>query len=229
MTLPFDAGQFFAVFARYNTAVWPAQMVLIGLALVAVASATRPRTWSGPTIGAILALFWIWMGGVYHIAFFHVINPAALAFGVGFVVQGLALAVFGTKLRFAFRAAGRGVVGAVLIAYALIAYPAIGWAVGQRYPATPTFGLPCPTTIFTLGLLLWTEPRHARPLMIVPLAWSLIGTSAAFQFGVWQDLALGAAGLAAAVAVFAPAPGDRRTRPSGRPAPAETAAGSTRR
>jgi Family of unknown function (DUF6064) len=28
MPLPFDARQFFEVFARYNTAVWPAQIVL---------------------------------------------------------------------------------------------------------------------------------------------------------------------------------------------------------
>lgn len=82
MTLPFDVAQFFATFARYNEAVWPAQIILTGLAVAAVGLALRRSgVWSDRAVSGILALFWIWMGLVYHVAFFSAINPAATVFG----------------------------------------------------------------------------------------------------------------------------------------------------
>jgi Family of unknown function (DUF6064) len=62
----------------------------------------------------------------------------------------------------------------------------------------PTFGLPCPTTIFTAGLLLLAAP-HSRTLAIVPIVWSVVGGSAAFLLGVSADYALPVAGAALAM------------------------------
>ena len=149
-------------------------------------------------VAGILGLFWVWMGVVYHWTFFRAINPAATLFGVLFVLEGIALVARGAVrrgLRFRFRATLQGLAGALLLAYALVAYPLLGYAAGHRYPAMPTFGLPCPTTIFTLGLLLWTEPPVPRLPLLVPLAWSAFGASAALQLGVWEDLGLVVAGL----------------------------------
>ena len=87
------------------------------------------------------------------------------------------------------------VVGAALIAYAIIIYPALGYHWGHRYPANPTFGVPCPTTIFALGLIVWASRSIPRRLAIVPLAWAVVGTSAALNLGVLEDFGL----LAAAV------------------------------
>lgn len=42
MPLPFDAREFFEVFARYNAAIWPAQIVLQLAALSAVVLAVAP-------------------------------------------------------------------------------------------------------------------------------------------------------------------------------------------
>jgi hypothetical protein len=58
LNIPFTADEFMAVFARYNEAVWPAQPVLNGLALLAVGLAIRKRSASDGAISAILALFW---------------------------------------------------------------------------------------------------------------------------------------------------------------------------
>lgn len=208
MRLPFDVADFFAVFASYNTAVWPAQILLVALALVAVALALRSRTWSDRTVTALLGLFWIWMGVAYHWVFFRAINPAATLFGVLFVLEGIGLVALGAvrrRLRFRFRATLQGLAGALLLAYALVAYPLLGYAAGHRYPAMPTFGLPCPTTIFTLGLLLWTEPPVPRVLLLIPLAWSAMGASAALQLGVWEDLGLVVAGLVSGLLMLIPA------------------------
>lgn len=105
---------------------------------------------------------------------------------------------------------------AVLLAYALVGYPLLGVALGHRYPATPTFGLPCPTAILTLALLLWAEPPVPKALLLVPLIWAAIGTSAAILLGVWQDLGLGVAGLVTGLLIFVPRLGG--TRPPGVPA-----------
>ncbi len=39
--------------------------------------AFRENKRSGRVVSGILALFWIWMGVFYHIAYFSTINPAA--------------------------------------------------------------------------------------------------------------------------------------------------------
>ncbi len=70
-------------------------------------------------------------------------------------------------------------------------YPLLSTLIGHRYPEAPTFGLPCPTTIFTLGLLSWTRPSVPWPLTIVPIGWAIIGSSAAVRLGMWEDLGLG--------------------------------------
>lgn len=88
---------------------------------------------------------------------------------------------------------GRG-----LIAFALLVYPAIGELLGHDHPATPTFGHPCPTTIFTIGMLMLMTHSSPRWLYIAPLLWTLVGSTAAFLLGVYQDLGLVVAGLAGA-------------------------------
>jgi hypothetical protein len=70
---------------------------------------------------------------------------------------------------------------------------------GHFYPAAATFGLPCPTTVATLGLLLWLVPPVPWPLVVIPLLWSAVGTSAAVVLGVREDYALGLAGVLTAI------------------------------
>ena len=73
--------------------------------------------------------------------------------------------------------------------YAL-AYPALNMLAGHTYPASPTFGVPCPTGILTAGLLLTTAHRPPIPVVVVPVLWALIGGSAALVLGVATDYVL---------------------------------------
>ena len=82
MNIPFTLDEFLDVFRRYNEAVWPAQVILVALALVAVGVAVRGRAF-GRTPALILAFFWLWIGVVYHLMFFQSINPAAVVFALG--------------------------------------------------------------------------------------------------------------------------------------------------
>lgn len=198
MRLPFSIDEFFDVFRRYNEAVWPAQWILIALALVAiVAAATRqPRIRAIPMI--VLAGLWLWMGIVYHGLFFRAINPAASLFMILFVVQAGAF-LWMVRRPVPDAVAVSPGAGAVLMTYALLIYPALGLLMGHRYPESPTFGLPCPTTIFTLGLLLWMRQAFPRALLVVPVLWAIVGTSAALQLGMLEDLGLPIAALVAIV------------------------------
>ena len=75
----------------------------------------------------------------------------------------------------------------------------------------PTFGAPCPTTIFTLGLLLWAEPPVPRGAVVVPALWAGIGTVGAVVLGVPEDFGLTiAAVIAILVALFAPQRAEQR-------------------
>jgi hypothetical protein len=84
-----------------------------------------------------------------------------------------------------------------LIGYSL-AYPLINAIDHLSWMRIPTFGLPCPTTIFTTGVLMLATPR-LWSLSIVPVAWSAIGGSAAFLLGIHADVVLPVAGVALAI------------------------------
>ena len=199
MHLPFTADEFFGVFRRYNEAIWPNQSLLFLIALLAVIVVAAGGR-NGRSVTATLGFLWLWMAFAYHFAFFRRINPAAIGFALLFALQGILLIVSGARqpfLVFRLRRDFAGAFGAGLVAYALVGYPVLGYALGQRYPALPTFGLPCPTTIFTLGILMWGQRTGVQRLAVVPLLWAIVGTQTAFALGVWEDL-----GLAIAAALF---------------------------
>lgn len=194
--LPFTVEQFFDVFRAYNEAVWPAPWILLALALAAMALAARPTARSDQSTAAVLAVLWLWQGLAYHLAFFTAINPLAYAFAALSVAAALVFAWTGVvqrKLRFRLTWRGRGAAGVALVVFALVVYPAWALLAGHRYPALPTFGLPCPTTLFTVGMLAWLVPPYPRTPLVVPVLWCLIGAQAAYWLGVPQDLGLLAA------------------------------------
>jgi hypothetical protein len=67
---------------------------------------------------------------------------------------------------------------------------------GHVYPASPTFGLPCPTTNFTFGPFLWVQARLPLRLLVIPAPWSVVGFSAALSLSITQDDGLPVAGVA---------------------------------
>jgi hypothetical protein len=198
MTLPFTLDQFLSVFEQYNLAVWPMQIVLNVCALAAVFLAVRKTPSSDRIIAGILGFLWVWIGIAYHLTFFVDINPAAKIFGVASVIQGIVFLHYGflkQRMSFRFQRDIHGMAGALLIVYALVFYPSLGYILGHVYPKSPTFGLPCPTTIFTFGLLLWTGTRPPLLVFVIPFLWSLIGFSAALTLGMLEDTALLVVGI----------------------------------
>jgi hypothetical protein len=198
--MPFDTDQFLEVFAAYNQAVFPIQIVLLAAALLAIFLSVKTGRKSSKIVAAILSFFWLWMGIVYHWLFFSRINRAALIFGAIFILQSTIIFYAGVmrdNLAFRFHPDASGVVGILLMLYALVVYPLLGFLFHHTYPYAPTFGLPCPTVIFTFGVLLWTDKKVPLYVLVIPLLWSLIGFSAAFLLRISEDIGLLLAGIIA--------------------------------
>ena len=196
--IPFTVDQFLNVFEQYNVAVWPAQVFLYTMGIVAVCLTLSQQKDFSRGVSLILSLFWIWMGLAYHFWYFSTINRAALIFAALFVLEGIIFFIVGVlkhQLKFRFSLNFYDIVGGVFLLYALIVYPVFGYWLGHRYPAAPTFGLPCPTTIFTFGLLLWTNRRVPLYVLAIPLAWTFLGFWAAISLGMIEDLGLLMTGL----------------------------------
>jgi len=205
MEVPFTTEQFFNIIIAYNQAAWPMQWVLNLMAVAALVLLFRRAPTSGQGIAAILALLWLWTGIAYHLVYFTTINPAAYLFAGFYLLAALLFFWTGVvrgRLQFAAGWSGWNMIGAVLIAYALLVYPLLSRFLGHGYPMMPTFGLPCPSTIFTIGMLCFLAPPFPRYVLLIPVLWTLVGTQAAFLFGVWQDMGLMVAGVIGIGLVF---------------------------
>jgi hypothetical protein len=169
------AQQFFAMFAQANTAVWPTQVAWYMLAIAAMILAIRPFSGSSRLIAGFLAAYYLWLAIVFFGIYYPPLNDHSHAYAAMFALGGalfLLAGVIRQDLEFRPRWELMSVVGGVFMLYAL-AYPVIDELTGHYFPAAPVFGVaPCPSAIYTAGLLLWTRPGMPIYVIVVPLVWS---------------------------------------------------------
>jgi hypothetical protein len=202
--LPFTIDQLLGIFASYNRAFI---VVVVGLWLASVgtlAFVSRDPARRSRTLSLFLGVLWLWNAGAYHALFFTRINPAAWLFAALFVVQAALFcwAASSGRIEYFSSPGWRRGIGLALVAYAL-AYPFLTIAWGHSYPDTPTFGVPCPTAILTIGVLITARGHPLLTLTIVPIVWGFIGGSAAVLLSVPADYVLLAAGMLLTVVVVA--------------------------
>ena len=200
MNTPFTSEQFFDVFKNYNQSVFPVQFIFYVTALLVIYFIFKHSSAADKIISSILSALWLWMGIVYHLLFFTEINNAAYIFGYLFIIQGIIFLVYGVlrnELSFKFTPDKFGFTGVCIIFYALIFYPVLGYFLGHRFPYSPTFGLPCPTVIFTFGVFMFSNKKCPYVILIVPFIWSIIGFTAVFNFGIIEDTGLLISGITA--------------------------------
>ncbi len=194
MRLPFTQEQFFGVFESYNTAVFPMQILLalIGCAMIICVLMNRSRI-----TGFLLGCVWIWTGFAYHIMFFTRINKAAFIFGAAFIAQGVLFIILAYRFQFLFVYRKDTVkrISSFFILFGLVLYPIIGYILEQSPVHVISFGLPCPTTIFTCGMLGLHDGKIKMRYLIIPLVWSFIGLFAAILMGVYQDVLMPVAAI----------------------------------
>ena len=199
MGLSFTSDQFFGVFAEYNQSFWFVAIALWIASAAALASAWRNPRQGSAALMCLLATLWIWNAVAYHALLFTSINPAAWLFAGLFTIEGVLLfgAVARRRIESLSLTGPISGLGLALACYAL-AYPFLSFGIGHRYPEIPTFGVPCPTAILTIGVLLAVRGGPPLSLTVIPAVWAFIGGSAALLFGVWPDYMLLAAGVSLA-------------------------------
>lgn len=201
MRIPFTTAQFFEVIEKYNAAVFPLQIVIGILGILCLYLLYSKNKIRNTFIGSFLGFLWIWIGIAYHLLFFTGINKAAYLFGSLFILQGI-LFLLNTfsrnKLVFEFEWKPKDYIGYFFILYGLVIYPVISYFVEGSIDKTIVLGLPCPSTILTFGFLMLTTSKLPKYLLIIPSLWAIVGLGAALSLGIYQDLMM----LVAAIAAF---------------------------
>jgi hypothetical protein len=193
MDSPLSLDQVLGVFAIYNAAIWPMQILAYVVGSLAAFLAIMPIRHSSRIVAAVLSFYWLWTGVVFYVFFWGPSYPPAYALAPIVVLQGGVFLVLGVlRSRLSYRSVPDiyGVVGALFLAFAMVGYPIVGYVLGHVYPRVA----PCPTTVFTFGLLLWTDRPVPKYVLIVPFLAS-IGAVQAISIGVWEDVGLVIAGL----------------------------------
>ncbi len=185
-----SARTYYGLVERYNTDVWPLQLLTVGAGLAALALAL---TWPARSAlharvaAAILSGAWLWVAWAFQYRRFMTINWAAEYVAWAFAVESAALLWVGVILRrianrpdatsardVAAVITGRVLVGRVIALFALLGYPLIGVMSGRPWVQAEVFGvMPDPTAIATMGFLLLA---HRTPLwlMVIPVLYCAI-------------------------------------------------------
>lgn len=179
------------VFEKYNHAVWPMQVILYLLAIVALYLALKPDRQSSRIIWIILSFFWFWSGIVFCVIYWAPVYTPAFLFGIFLIIQGSlsGIQAFRPGIVFSYKPGILSIIGIVGAFYALIGYPLVGYFAGHGYPRGPVLGAPCPTTIFTFSLLFLSVTRVPWYILVIPFIWALCGFIPV-SIGIVEDIGL---------------------------------------
>src|SRR5687767_5995887 len=173
-------------------------MIAVGWWFASLAAVTlvwrNPRQ-GGRALTLILGVLWLWNAAAYHALLFTRVNPAAWVFAGLFTFQAVLFfrVAYRDDLEYFGRRDWQRSAAILLVVYAF-AYPFLTIALGHGYLNGPTFGVPCPTAILTIGLLLSVRGAVPISLVVIPVSWSAVGGSAAILLAVPADYVLLAAG-----------------------------------
>jgi len=196
--------EFLITLGKYNIDIWPLQIFSYILGIAALVLAIKRTGFSDRAISLILSFFWLWSGIVFCIIYWSDSFKLAYIFGILLIIQGLIFLYSAIRRNISFSYTGNSysIIGILLIFYAIIGYFLIGLFIGHTYPRFFAFGLvPCPTAIFTLGLLLWTDKKISKHIIIIPALLSLAGIVAIIK-GIYEDIGLLVLGLLAAFLIL---------------------------
>lgn len=196
--IPFSRETYFRLFERYNVGVWPAPIIGLAMGLTALVTARRVegRVLRAPFL--LTAACWVWVGWAFQIHWYAPLSWPGIYFGIGFVLQGVLMAVVLGRSPPAGspEGASRHLGSALwILVFALALQPLLGLLSGRPWYGLEVFGsAPDPTVLATLGLLLMVRHPLRWLLSIIPLAWCLISGATLWVLGVstWPVMPLAA-------------------------------------
>ena len=204
MNITFTLEQMLNTFANYNDAIFPLQIFVYVLGVVALIFVFKQKEYSTRIIFGILSFLWLWTGIVFFMQYFGPIYKSAYGFGGLFIIQGIIYLVsyFKSQVSFSYNKNVFSKVGIIFIVYAMVGYPLFGYFINHTYPQTPPFGFtPCPLVVFTFGLLLLTNTKVPKSLFVIPFLWSVSGFIPV-SIGIWEDIGLIIAGILGTIMII---------------------------
>jgi len=194
-----DAEVFFNNVSAYNVSIFPMQIITLVVAIILTYLLfVRPSTGVNKLIKIYLSFTFIWFALMFPFE-----GVLKIIFGLVHIVIAILffIDIFTAKIEFKFpETSCKRYFMLFLIFSAFALYPLIEYMSGHSYPTILLFGVaPCPTTIFSLALLIGAVPKVGKLifiLLIFPAIFS--GLSVPIMLGVWADLLLlvsGAYGL----------------------------------
>lgn len=176
--LLFSPRTYYRLFEIYNAAIWPAQILALGLGIAILPLSRRGSAASSRLIMAILAACWLWVAIGFHATRYATINFSAVYFAWAFGLQAALLLWVGVvrgALVFGRPGDLAGRAGLAIFLFALVVEPLVGPLLGRGWTQVEIFGLaPDPTAVGTLGLLLLAKARRRWPLMVLPALWCAV-------------------------------------------------------
>ena len=202
MTIFLPLEKFLSAFEVYKIAFLPIQILVYKITILAVVVLVPGIKLYSRIVSAILAFLWLHVGIFYHLIQFRSVHPATWIPGISFIFQGALLFLVGTiyaNLDFQFTMKPLPVVGVLFILYDIIIYPLLSIPLDYTCSALPLFGTPpCPVTIFTFGIFLFTQKHFPTYLLIIPLLLAtmaihpIINTQIPHEYGLFITGVLGA-------------------------------------
>lgn len=184
--LLFSSRTYYRMLERHNVAVWPVQVLTLGLGLAILGLLRRTTPWHGRIISTIVAGLWAWVAWSFFWKRYATINWASAYFAWLFVIQALLFvwAIVRGGLRYRASRSASSVLGVALIVLAVVFYPFLALLLGRPWRQAEVLGVfPDPTAIATAGLLLLTDGSLRRRLLIVPLLWCGIAGATLWAMG----------------------------------------------
>lgn len=197
----------------YNEAMLPIQAVMIIIAaFLTYRVFAKPGAKTDVWMKAFLSFAFAWNGVVFFLFFAR--NPISTFTGVPlFIVVAALFAVdiFTKKTQFRLPDAKWRKVLTVLWILLVFLYPLIGWTLGHAYPKTCTPMMPCPLTVFALGLVAAAAPKVDKKVFAFLLPWALLGLPKCLgALDCYEDCILFAAGVYGLIVLIK----DWKARPS---------------
>ena len=175
--LLFSPRTYYRLFELYNLAIWPAQILAVGLGLTILLLWRQRGMWHGRIIATILVACWLWVAWAYFLERYDGINWAAKYFALGFLAEALLLIWTGLIRNRLLLQPGKDVAsrfGIGIFCFALVVQPLIGPFVGRGWLQAEIFAIaPDPTVVATLGVMLAAD-RMMWELYVLPLIWCAI-------------------------------------------------------
>jgi hypothetical protein len=196
-------SDFVALFEQCNQAIWPIQLVGQLAMLVAIAMMFTSWRYARSAIFGTLAPFCIFIEIVFQYTYLRPLYQPGKTFAGLWMAEGMLLAFSASRPPRCFkRSTGWcAALGWLAIGYSLMGYPALGFLLRSSVLRIAWPGaFPCPTALFTLGVLVMEQGPLPKWMLVIPAFWA-IGGLVPFSWGIREDLGLVVFGMLIVVTI----------------------------